>query len=69
MEAVGILAGIIKYKNNVQERTIICKRSLVPGNMLQQDSINSCISLKLLDILHPYKEFIVIKKNIPILVK
>lgn len=37
--------------------------------MLQQDSIDSCFSLKFLDILHPYKEFIVIKKNISILVK
>jgi len=37
--------------------------------ILQQDSVNSCISLKFFDILHPYKEFIMIKKNIPILVK
>lgn len=33
MEAIGILAEIIQYKNNVQQRTIIYKRCLVLGNV------------------------------------
>lgn len=33
MEAMHILAGILQYKNNIQERTIIYKTSLVLGNV------------------------------------
>lgn len=68
MEAIVILAEITQYKSNVQERTIIY-RDAYNLEMLQQDRITSCISLKFLDTLYPYKEFIMIKKNIPILVK